>query len=63
MKIRVCILLDEKINQKFKNKYPQLMSRYIEQCLIDGLSDKKLVYNKIDTENKKKNIFNFMGKK
>lgn len=63
MKIRVCILIDDKINQKFKNKYPQLMSRYIEQCLMDGLDDKKIVYNKIDTENKKKNIFNFMGRK
>ena len=61
-KIRVNITIDKKVNQKFKNRYPQLMSRYIEYCIKEALENPSKINECIKAE-PKPNIFNWRLKK
>lgn len=59
-KIKVCVNIDAELNKKFKRKYPQCLSRYVERCIKDGLKDESKVLDSIIEEDKSfiENIFN-----
>lgn len=46
-KTRVCIFIDKKLNDRFKEKYPLMFSRYVEKCIKDALCDKSKVFDSI----------------
>lgn len=56
-KIRVCIWIDRKLNDKFKSKYPLMLSRYVEKCIQDGLKDDTKILDSVKKETTF-NIFN-----
>lgn len=57
MKTRVCVLIDCKVNEKFKKRFPCMLSRYVEKCMKDGLKDSSLVLNSVE-KHEQINIFN-----
>lgn len=56
-KIKVCIYVDRKTNEKFKNRFPNMLSRYAEKAMKDALKNKQLVLDSV--MNDETNIFSF----
>lgn len=56
-KIKVCVNIDSDINKKFKKKYPMMLSRYIEKCMIDGIKNEQKVFDSLKNDSIV-NIFN-----
>lgn len=49
-KIKVCVYIDKKLNERFKKRYPMMLSRYVEKCIKDGLKDDKKILNSVEKE-------------
>lgn len=62
-KTRVCIFIDKKLNEKFKKRYPQMLSRYVEKCIKDGLKNEKNVLDAFKSNDINFSIFSFGGDK
>ena len=56
-KTRVCVFIDKTLNDRFKEKYPLMFSRYVEKCLKDALNDKTKVLDSVEKK-ERLNIFN-----
>lgn len=56
-KIRVCIVINKELNEKFKKRFPLMFSRYIEKCIKEALKDPKKVLDSVEKE-EKFSIFN-----
>lgn len=56
-KIRVCIIINKELNEKFKKRFPLMLSRYVEKCIKDALKDSKKVLDSVESE-EKFSIFN-----
>ena len=60
-KIRVCVFIDKTLNERFKERYPLMFSRYVEKCIKDALHDKSKVLDSVEKK-ERLNIFN-IGKR
>lgn len=56
-KTRVCVFIDKTLNERFKEKYPLMFSRYVEKCIYDALHDKSKVLDSVEKK-ERLNIFN-----
>lgn len=56
-KTRVCVFIDKTLNERFKEKYPLMFSRYVEKCIHDALHDKSKVLDSVEKK-ERLNIFN-----
>lgn len=57
-KIKVCINIDAELNKKFKRKFPQCLSKYVEKCIKDGLKDESKVFDSVKNDSIFETIFN-----
>lgn len=56
-KTKVCVYIDKKLNERFKKRYPLMLSRYVEKCIKDGLKDDKRILDSMKNDTVI-NIFN-----
>lgn len=61
MKVRACIYIDKKDKDLFNSKYPFLLSRYLEKCIKDAITDKQKVIDCLEHK-PKETIFSVFRK-